>query len=127
MNKRLMKEFEQQFSGHWTCACQTPLDPARFEVLSETQTSILVHYSCPVCGKEQMLAAAVASEGTIPLTSDLEAYEVKEFFNRAAVSSDDVLDIREEVKEFSPRNFKSLLKKPRGSTVSSNLLLSKQD
>lgn len=122
-----MKEFEQQFSGHWSCLCQTPLDPGRFEVLSETQTSILVHYSCPVCGKEQMLAAAFSSETSNSVVSELEEHEVKKFFNRTAVSSDDVLDIREEVRQFSPKRFKSLLKKPRGSTVSSNLLLSKKD
>lgn len=122
-----MKEFEQQFSGHWNCACSTPLDPSRFEILSETQTSILVHYSCPVCGKEQMLAAAVGTESNITLTTDLESTEVKKFFNRPSVSSDDVLDIREELRAFKYKSFKTLLKKARGSKVSSKLLLSSQD
>lgn len=125
MNKKLMKQFEQQFGGQWLCTCKTPLDPNRFEILSETQTSILVHYSCPVCGKEQMLAAAISNEAASPNQSDLLEQESKRFLKSIALSGDDVLDIREEFRSLKLRNLKLLLKKPTGGSKITSPLLKK--
>jgi len=111
MNRKLLKQLEQQFGGNWACACRTPLDPGRFEIITENQDSFLAHYICPVCGREQMLAAAIKTEdktklAPVPLSRRAEA-----------LSTNDVLDIRLEIKKAPLNKIKALLKtRPKEAT-----------
>ncbi len=110
MNRKLFRQLEQQFGGSWSCSCQTPFDLERFEILSETETSILAHYACSNCGKEQMIAAAVGGAVASTLQTDLLANEAKKFFASAAISSDDVLDLRSEIRALDNRKIRNLAK-----------------
>ncbi len=104
MNRKLLKQLEQQFGGNWACACRTPFDPGRFEIITENYDSFLAHYICAVCGREQMLAATIKGEEKTritPLPLSLRA---------EAISTNDVLDIRAEIKKAPLNRIKSWLK-----------------
>lgn len=103
MNRKLLKQLEQQFGGNWSCACRTPFDPARFEILTENPDSFLAHYTCPVCGREQMLAAALSYEEVVknPISTPSSTH---------TLSANDVLDIRTEVKRAPLKKLKTWLR-----------------
>jgi hypothetical protein len=104
MNRKLLKHLQQQFGGNWSCSCRTPFDPARFEILTENPQSFLAHYICPVCGREQMLAAALSHEDVkLPAATQPKKTGL-------ALSSNDVLDIRGEIKKTPARKLKSWLR-----------------
>jgi hypothetical protein len=111
MNRKLLKHLEKQFGGNWSCSCRTPFDPTRFEILTENQDSFLAHYICPVCGREQMLAAALSTEDVVknPPSVSLKS---------EALSTNDVLDIRAEVRKAPIKKIKSWLKANRKETAS---------
>ena len=111
MNTRLLKQFESQFGENWSCACGTALDPSRFEIMSETLNTILVHYLCPVCGKEQMLAASASEQSKLSTNFEGVFSEGKKFYKTVPLSSDDILDIRSELKKFRSKDIRALFKK----------------
>lgn len=100
MNKKILSAFEEQFGKEWECSCKQPFNISNLEIISETASSLLAHYVCSQCGKEQMLAASVTTEvmneETIitPPTNQL--------------TSDDVLDIQQEVKTLKIGAIRSL-------------------
>src|SRR3989338_5374250 len=100
MNRKLFRQLEQQFGGNWSCSCHTAFEWERFEILSETPSSILAHYACPGCGKEQMIAAAIGGAIASTFQTDLLANEAKKFFRLQHIDADDVLDLRAEIKDF---------------------------
>ena len=104
MNRKLLKQLEQQFGGNWACACRTPFDPGRFEIITENQDSFLAHYICPVCGREQMLAAALKGEEKTKVAS------LPINLRGSAISTNDVLDIRNEIKKAPLNKIKNWLR-----------------
>lgn len=110
MNRKLFRQLEQQFGGNWSCSCHTPFDLERFEILSETDSSILAHYACSNCGKEQMIAAAIGGAIASTIQTDLLANEAKKFLRGEFITADDVLDLRGEVQQLDSRRLKSLVK-----------------
>ena len=114
MNRKLFRQLENQFGGNWSCSCHAPFDLERFEILSETDSSILAHYACPNCGKEQIIAAAIGGAIASSLQTDLLANEAKKFLRGEKITADDVLDVRGEVKGFDNRKLKSLIKEAQG-------------
>ena len=66
MSKKVVKQFEEQFGKEWRCQCKADFRPGNLEILSESVNSLLAHYRCPECGREQMLAAAI-SESDEPI------------------------------------------------------------
>ena len=103
MNKKIIRQFAEQFGKEWECTCKAPFGVASLEVLSESETSLLAHYICPSCGREQMLAASITGEKTMEELSAIN-------FNQ--ISADDVLDIRAEIKAMRPGSLKSFHKVP---------------
>ncbi len=99
MNKKVIRQFAEQFGKEWECQCKAPFGVASLEIISESDTSLLAHYICPNCGREQMLAASITGE---KIMDELSAT----VFNQ--ITSDDVLDIREELKTLKPNALKSL-------------------
>ncbi len=91
MNKNLMRSFVSQFGKEWECSCKEPFKIENLEVISETENSLIAHYVCPDCRVEQMLAASVNE------VKDMSA-QSPQTFTLNSISSDDVLDIREEVR-----------------------------
>ena len=94
-----MYQFQKQFGKYLNCSCKTPLDLGKLEIVSETENTILAHYLCPNCGREQTLAASVGI---------IEEAQKKQPFN--TLTSDDVLDIRQELKKIKAGQLKSLFK-----------------
>ncbi len=101
MNKKVIRQFAEQFGKEWECTCKAPFGIASLEVISESDTSLLAHYICPSCGREQMLAASITGEKTMEELSSIT-------FNQ--LSSDDVLDIRQELKAMRTGSLKSFHK-----------------
>lgn len=118
MNKKILRQFEEQFGKEWECSCKTPFGVSSLEIISESSNSLLAHYVCPNCGKEQMLAASINSE------KELLKEELTMILG-SPLTSDDVLDIRQEVAKMKLGTVKNLyrarLKKTAQETVE-NLL-----
>lgn len=100
MNKKILRAFEEQFGKDWECTCKQRFDITNLEIISETASSLLAHYICSQCGKEQMLAASIAIEtmGTEDIIS----------LPNNQITSDDVLDIQQEVKSFKLSSIRAL-------------------
>lgn len=102
MNRKLLKQLQQKFGSSWACSCKAPLDPTKFEILTETEGTIIANYICPSCSREQLIHAAL--EETNATTGELVASELKRFISLGPVSADEVLDIREEIKHLREKS-----------------------
>lgn len=92
MSKKVIRQFEEQFGKEWRCQCNAAFKPGNLEILSESANSLLAHYKCPNCGREQMLAAAISeSEETAGAVSKPERIMK---LPRTTITTDDVLDIK---------------------------------
>jgi len=108
MKQRFIKYFEEQFGREWSCSCKTSFDPAYLDVISETDNTLLAHYSCPVCQKEQMLAAVIREDLTRKENSNLSASVKLPIGN---LTSDDLLDIKDEISKIKTRGIQRLYSK----------------
>ncbi len=101
MNKKVMRNFVEQFGKEWECSCHEPFKIENLEIISETDHSLIAHYVCPKCAVEQMLAASINEEKDM-LENTLQTLSLN------SLTSDDVLDIREEVKNIKVTSVRSL-------------------
>ena len=101
MNKKSMRSFVEQFGKEWECACKEPFKIENLEIISETDHSLIAHYICPRCSVEQMLAASISEESSM-LEQSLQTLIVN------SLNSDDVLDIREELKNIKLQSIRNL-------------------
>lgn len=99
MNKKVIRQFAEQFGKEWECQCRAPFGVSSWEIISESDTSLLAHYICPNCGREQMLAASITGEKSM---DELRTVNINQ------ITSDDVLDIRQELKAMKPNSIKGL-------------------
>jgi len=111
MDKKLIRQFVEQFGREWECSCKTPFGMSSLEIVSETEEALLAHYVCPNCGREQMLAASISEERYM-LESTLQT------IYSGQLSSDDVLDIHEEVKNMKLATIKAFGKSKNKKTTS---------
>src|SRR3989344_2849916 len=106
MSKKVIKQFEEQFGKEWRCRCKANFRPENLEILSESENSLLAHYQCSSCGREQMLAAAISeSEETVGPVSKTDGLMR---LPKTTVTSDDVLDIKMAVRKMKFGVIKSL-------------------
>lgn len=91
MNKNLLRNFVSQFGKEWECSCKEPFKVENLEVISETENSLIAHYVCQNCRVEQVLAASINEEKDMTVQNP-------QTFTLNSITSDDVLDIAEEVK-----------------------------
>ncbi len=103
MKKSLVRQFEEQFGKEWVCTCQAPFEPGSLEIISENKNSLIAHYVCPNCQREQMLAASIR-HGEKTLEEKLPEFKLPQ----TLVSADDVLDIKKEVAELKFAAIKNL-------------------
>jgi len=103
MKKSLVKQFQEQFGKEWVCTCQAPFEPNSLEIISENKNSLIAHYVCPNCQREQMLAAAIRHGEKTELVADPQIR-----LPQTSVSADDVLDIKQELKSVKFSNIKNL-------------------
>lgn len=96
MNRKLLKQLQQKFGSSWSCSCKAPLDPTKFEILTETEGTIIANYICPNCNREQLIHAALEEGGNT--LGELAGAEIKRFVSLGPISADDVLEIREEIR-----------------------------
>lgn len=94
MNKKIIHQFEEQFGKEWECSCKTPFGVSSLEIISESESSLLAHYICPNCGKEQMLAASISNDNN----KETEIVEELLTLPSGQLTGNDVLDIRDEIK-----------------------------
>jgi len=113
MSKEIFKKFEEQFGSEWSCNCGSCFEPDWVELVSQTKTSILTRYTCQICGREQMFAVSISNEkgNTEPSSIDLP---------RGVVTSDDTIDIREELNKMSFKQIRLLDKKKIRARVTSS-------
>ena len=76
MNKKVIRQFAEQFGKEWECQCRAPFGVASLEIISESDTSLLAHYICPNCGREQMLAASITGEKTMDELSTINFNQI---------------------------------------------------
>jgi hypothetical protein len=117
MDKRLIRQLEQQFGSQWACSCRTPFDFSFFEIISETDNTLLAHYSCPACGNEQMIAIAGSGDITSNIQTDLTPTEARKLLTFEVINANDVLDIREELKEIRGAELKNLRQEYKSKTL----------
>lgn len=106
MSKKVLRQFEEQFGKEWKCQCKATFKPGNLEILSESASSLLAHYQCPNCGREQMLAAAISDseETSEPISKTENMIKLP----KATISTDDVLDIKVAVKKMKFSAIKTL-------------------
>ena len=109
MDKKFLKHLEDQFGGYFVCACSAPFQKDRFEIVKESDSSLVAHYTCPKCGREHVLFYGLGAAVAASIQTDMEAYEVKKFLTAPVVSSDDVLSVRDYFKKFKG-NFRTAFK-----------------
>ena len=99
MNRRLLRQLQQKFGANWACSCKAPLDPTKFEILTETEGTIIASYICPNCNREQLIHAALEDSSTN--VGEFSESEMKRFATLGPVTADEVLDIRGEIRALS--------------------------
>src|SRR3990167_8273208 len=110
MNKKVMRNFVEQFGKEWECSCTEPFKIENLEIISETDHSLIAHYVCPNCVAEQMLAASINEEKDM-LENNLQTLGLN------SLTTDDVLDIREEVKSIKLGSVRALYRSKATKTV----------
>lgn len=109
MDKKFLKHLEDQFGGYFSCTCQAPFDRSRFEVVKESDSSLVAHYTCARCGREHVLFYGLGAAVAASIQTDMEAHEVKRFLSSTPITADDVLEVRDYFKKFKG-NFRTAFK-----------------
>lgn len=114
----MVKQFEEQFGKEWRCQCKADFRPGNLEILSESVNSLLAHYRCPECGREQMLAAAI-SESEEPIEEPITKQGPMIKLPKTTITADDILDIKQAVSKMKFSSIRSIShqKSKRKSTV----------
>jgi len=110
MEKEIFKQFEKQFGGEWVCSCGNPFKSDWVETISQNKNSFLAKYHCRIGGQEQVFAASSDYQTEI---IELPVVEL----NPTTLSSDDVLDIREEIAKLKLAQIRMLTRKSRGAKI----------
>lgn len=109
MDKKFLKHLEDQFGGYFVCSCSAPFDRSRFEIVKESESSLVAHYTCPRCNREHILFYGLGAAVAASIQTDMEAHEVKKFLAAGPVSADNVLEVRDYFKKFKG-NFRQAFK-----------------
>jgi hypothetical protein len=108
MDKNFLRHFEEQFGSSFVCPCSATFDRSRFEIVKETDISLVAHYTCARCGREIVCLYGLGALA-VQTKTDLEPHEVKKFIGGSPISADDVLEVRDYFKKFKG-NFRSTFK-----------------
>ncbi len=99
MTKKTIRQFASQFGKEWQCSCKAPFKVTSLEVVSESDNSLVAHYICPNCGREQMLAASISSDNLVTELPMMTANQL---------TADDVLDIRDDIRAMKQAALRTL-------------------
>ncbi len=81
--------------------CGTPYTVDDINIVQNTGMSTIIHFSCHNC-KSKHIATLVSPLGVtqrVPLNTDLEESEISRFLPQKGFSTQDVLDVYEELKK----------------------------
>ena len=95
------KEFFIENVARYCDKCGRAYEPDDVEILQKTDYSVIIHFGCPNC-KARHLATFIKPLGItsrIPVNTDLSIEELSRFAGKRSVSSNDVLDVHEVLKE----------------------------
>lgn len=109
MDKKFLKHLEDQFGGYFVCSCSAPFQKDRFEIVKESDSSLVAHYTCPRCNREHVLFYGLGAAVAASIQTDMEAHEIKKFLASSQVSADDVLAVRDYFSKFKG-NFRTAFK-----------------
>lgn len=93
--------------------CDTRYEPMHARVLSESGQTRLVHVTCDECGGAtlSLLQEHEAGASSVGLVTDLSHTDVLEFYNSRKVTTDDVLDMHNDVVARFSQYFKPAVRK----------------
>jgi hypothetical protein len=81
--------------------CGLPYSPTDLEILQDSGSSSIIHFSCPAC-KSEHIATFVKSMGIasrININTDLEGNEISKFAMLENTSTDEILEIYSSLKK----------------------------
>jgi len=92
--------------------CELEYKKSMIKVLDENESGMLTYASCLSCGASLLTKFATMSQGVIgnAILTDLQAHEVVDFANSNSLSSDDVLNIYDEIDDGFLNNIRKLNK-----------------
>lgn len=72
-------------------------------ILQSTEASAIIHFSCHVCKSKQIasFATQMGMSSRVPINTDLEVEEVKQFSKKKGLSLQNILDLYVEMKSNS--------------------------
>lgn len=80
--------------------CGKPYDINDVEILQQNNYSVIIHFSCKNC-KARHLATFIKPLGVssrMPVNTDLSIDEIADFASKRAISTNDVLDVHDTLK-----------------------------
>lgn len=110
MEEDTFGQLEEQFGSGWSCRCGGSFESANIEVVSKTKNTLLARYSCQICGRDQMVAIPISLRKA---EREPPAIEVP----KGTITSDDVLDIKEELVEINSAQIKNLAKSKKTTRI----------
>jgi hypothetical protein len=100
-DKEQQKKFFIENVARFCDKCGKPYDLSDVEILQSNDYSTIIHFSCKNC-KARHLATFVRPLGIssrMPVNTDLSIDEIKKFAGKKSVSSNDVIDLHEILKD----------------------------
>ncbi len=94
------KQFFLEKVARFCDKCGTPYGIDDVEILQKNEYSTIIHFSCKNC-KARHLATFIRPLGItsrMPVNTDLSVEEIARFANKPGISSNDVLDVHEFLK-----------------------------
>jgi hypothetical protein len=109
MDKGFLKHLEEQFGSYFVCSCGAPFDKTRFEIVKESESSLVAHYTCARCQREHVLFYGLGAAVAAVVQTDMEPHEAKKFLGATSISADNVLEVRDYFRKFKG-NFRTAFK-----------------
>lgn len=100
-DKESQKQFFIENIARYCDKCGKAYDVNDVEILQNTDYSIIIHFSCKNC-KARHLATFIRPLGVssrMPVNTDLSIQELAKFAGKRSVSSNDILDVHESLKD----------------------------
>ena len=99
--QKKMHDMVRELLAKFCDECGKKYDGEDIRIVQSNRANIIVHLSCKHCGKTHManIAQNMGISNRSPIKTDLRPKEVNKFAGKAAVSTDDVLDVYEWTKK----------------------------
>ncbi len=83
--------------------CDKEYRPVKMLLLSQEEKRSTLHLTCEACGASTLVYVSLSPMGVVSLgvLTDLEQTEARNLFQKAPISSDEVLQVHQFLKEYS--------------------------